>query len=126
MFVATRGSRLAAATTRSPSLNLNRLCTGSPYPVDAGTSMNRAVYAVPKFVKNTTVARVLPASTASTESPSRRRVVDRSFTSFCRFTHPSFDTMTMLSSSMMKSSAVYSTLSSASISVRRLSSFASP
>ena len=77
--------------------------------MDAGTSMTRAVYAVPKFVKNTTVARVLPASTASTESPSRRRVVDKSFTSFCRFTHPSFDTMTMLSSSTMKSSAVYST-----------------
>ena len=29
--------------TRSPSLNLNRLCSGSPYPVDAGTSMMRAV-----------------------------------------------------------------------------------
>ena len=81
---------------------------------------------MPKFVKNTTVARVLPASTASTESPSRSRVVDRSLTSFCRFTQPSCETMTMLSSSTMKSSAVYSTVSSASISVRRLSRFASP
>ena len=49
-----------------------------------------------------------------------------SFTSFCRFTQPSRDTMTTLSSSMMKSSAVYSRFASASISVRRLSSFASP
>ena len=62
------------------------------------------------MVKKTTVARVLPASTASTESPSRSRVVDRSFTSFCRFTQPSRDTMTTLSSSTMKSSAEYSTL----------------
>ena len=38
--------------------------------------MMRVVYALPKFVKNTTVARVLPASTASTASPSRSRVVD--------------------------------------------------
>ena len=73
-------------------------------------------------MKNTTVARVLPGSTASTESPSRSRVVERSRTSFCRFTHPSRDTMTTLSSSTMKSSAVNATSSSVSISVRRLSS----
>ena len=76
----------------------------------AGTSIDAAVYAVPKFVKNTTVARVLPASTASTESPSRRRVVDRSFTSFWRFTQPSCVTRTMLSSATMSSSSVNSTL----------------
>jgi len=40
---ATRGSRLTAATTFSPSLNLNRLWMGSPYPVEAGTSVIRAV-----------------------------------------------------------------------------------
>ena len=59
-------------------------------------------------VKNTTVARVLPGSTASTASPSRTRVDAMSFTSFCRFTQPSRVTTTTLSSSMMKSSAVYS------------------
>ena len=37
--------------------------------------MMRHVYATPKLVKNTTVARVLPANTASTASPSRSRVV---------------------------------------------------
>ena len=51
---------------------------------------------------------MLPASAASTASPSRSRVVDRSFTSFCRFTQPSRDTITTLSSSTMKSSAEYS------------------
>ena len=40
--------------TRSPSRSLNSFCTGSPYPVDAGTSMMRDVYAAPKFEKNTT------------------------------------------------------------------------
>ena len=34
---------LAAPTTRSPSLNLNSFCTGSPYPVEAGTSTMRQV-----------------------------------------------------------------------------------
>ena len=70
--------------------------------------MNRDVYTTPKFEKNAQVARVLPANAASTESPSRSRVVERSFTSFCRFTQPSRDTMTTLSSSTMKSSAEYS------------------
>ena len=92
--------------------------------MDAGTSTTRCVYATPKFVKNTAVARVLPASTASTESPSRSRVVDTSFTSFCRFTQPSRDTMTTLSSSTMKSSAEYSGSSlSLAIAVRRLSPY---
>ena len=54
--------------------------------------------------------------------PSRRRVVDRSFTSFCRFTQPSRDTMTTLSSSTMKASAEYSTSSVSSMRVRRRSS----
>jgi DNA gyrase subunit A len=67
------------------------------------------------------VLAVLPGNTARTESPSRSRVVDRSRTSFCRFSQPSRDTMTTLSSSTMKSSAVNSTSSVASISVRRLS-----
>src|SRR5438067_1343551 len=58
------------------------------------------------------------------ESPSRSRVVARSFTSFCRFTQPSRDTMTTLSSSTMKSSALYScSPSSLSIAVRRLSPY---
>ena len=70
--------------------------------------MIRHVYAAPKLLKNAHVARVLPANAASTASPSRRRVVDRSFTSFCRFTQPSRDTITTLSSSTMKSSAEYS------------------
>ena len=61
-----------------------------------------------EVLKNTQVARVLPANAASTASPSRSLVVDRSLTSFCRFTQPSRDTMTTLSSSTMKSSAVYS------------------
>ena len=39
-------------------------------------------------LKSHAVERVLPAIAASTLSPSRSRVVDRSFTSFCRFTHP--------------------------------------
>ena len=39
----TLASRLIAATTRSPSFSLNRRWIGSPYPVDAGTSMMRAV-----------------------------------------------------------------------------------
>ena len=39
----TRGSRLSAAITRSPSRSLKSFWTGSPYPVDAGTSMMRAV-----------------------------------------------------------------------------------
>ena len=78
-------------------------------------------------MKKTQVARVLPGSTASTESPSRNRVDAMSFTSFCRFTQPSRDTMTTLSSSTMKSSAEYSgSLVSLSIAVRRLSRFGSP
>ena len=89
--------------------------------------MIRHVYAAPKFVKNTQLERVLPANAASTESPSRNRVVDKSFTSFCRFTQPSRDTMTTLSSSTMKSSAEYSGSSlSLAISVRRLSALPSP
>src|SRR4026209_2583332 len=75
------------------------------------------------LLRRTAEARAPLWRTASTASPSRRRVVDRSRTSFCRFTHPSRDTMTTLSSSTMKSSAVKETSSSASISVRRLSSF---
>ena len=43
------------------------------------------------MVKNTTVARVLPASAAITASPSRSRVVARSFTSFWRLIQPSRD-----------------------------------
>ena len=71
-----------------------------------------------------TIARVLPAKAASTESPSRSRVVDRSFTSFCRFTQPSRDTITTLSSSTMKSSAVYSgSPESLAMAVRRLSPY---
>jgi hypothetical protein len=60
--------------------------------VDAGISAIRDVYATPKLLKNTTDARVLPGSTAITASPSRTRVEATSFTSFCRFTHPSRDT----------------------------------
>jgi hypothetical protein len=89
--------------------------------VDAGTSTIRDVYAAPKLEKKTAVARVLPCSTASTASPSRRRVEETSRTSFCRFTHPSRDTMTTLSSSMMKSCSVKATSSAVSIAVRRLS-----
>ena len=67
---------------------------------------------------------MLPANAASTESPSRSRLVERSFTSFCRFTHPSREMMTTLSSSTMKSSAVYSvSLASLSMVVRRLSPY---
>ena len=84
----------------------------------------RLVYATPKFEKNTALARVLPANAASTESPSRSRVVDRSLTSLWRFTHPSRETMTTLSSSTMKSSAEYSGSSlSLAIEVRRLSPY---
>ena len=73
-------------------------------------------------MKNTVVAFVLPGITASTLSPSRRRVDEMSFTSFCRFTHPSRETMTTLSSSTMKSSAEYSgSALSLAIEVRRLS-----
>ena len=70
--------------------------------------------------------RVDPAIAASTPSPSRRRVVARSFTSFCRFTQPSLDRMTTLSSSTMKASAEYSTSSVSSMRVRRRSIFGSP
>ena len=45
------------------------------------------------MLKNTTDDRVLPGSTAITVSPSRTRVDATSFTSFCRFTQPSRDTM---------------------------------
>src|SRR5688500_20343176 len=65
IFFATRGSRLNAATIFSPSLSLNSFWTGSPYPVEAGTSTMRAVYATPRFVKRAIEARVLPGSTAS-------------------------------------------------------------
>ncbi len=67
---------------------------------------------------------MLPAHTAITASPSRSLVVDRSFTSFWRFTQPSRDTITTLSSSTMKSSAEYSgsPLSLAMV-VRRLSPY---
>ena len=90
--------------------------------MDAGTSAMRAVYATPKFVKNTAVARVLPGTIASTASPSRRRVDPASFTSFCRFTHPSRVTMTTLSSSMMKSSAVYSSSGTSPVTSERRAS----
>ena len=76
---------------------------------------------MPKLVKNTTVARVLPATAASTLSPSRSRVVARSLTSFWRFTQPSRETMTTLSSSTMKASAAYSVSSASSMALRRLS-----
>ena len=90
-------------------------------------SMKRAEYATPKLVKNTEVARVLPASTARTASPSRSRVVAMSFTSFCRLTQPSRDTITTLSSSTMKSSAEYSgSAVSPSMLLRRLSILGSP
>src|SRR5256885_1861338 len=86
--------------------------------------MKRDVYATPKFDKNTQLARVLPAHTAITASPSRSLVVDRSFTSFCRFTQPSRDTITTLSSSTMKSSAEYSgSPLSLALLVRRLSPY---
>src|SRR6266498_3236079 len=85
--------------------------------------MMRLVYAPPKFEKKTHVARVLPASAASTASPSRNRVDERSFTSFCRFTQPSRETITTLSSSTMKSCAVYSgSLVSLAMAVRELAS----
>ncbi len=50
--------------------------------------MMRAVYTVPKFEKNMTVARVEPAKHASTESPSRKRVCCGSLISFCRLIQP--------------------------------------
>ena len=76
------------------------------------------------MLKNTTEERVLPCSTASTASPSRTRVDATSFTSFCRFTQPSRETITTLSSSTMKSSAVYSdSPSSLEIIVRRASPY---
>ena len=65
---------------------------------------------------------MLPGSTASTASPSRNRVDDTSFTSFCRFTQPSRDTITTLSSSTMKSSAVYSASPSSLAIVERRAS----
>ena len=74
------------------------------------------------MLKNTTDDRVLPGNAASTESPSRNLVVARSFTSFWRFTQPSRDTITTLSSSTMKSSAVYSASPSSLAMVERRAS----
>ena len=73
-------------------------------------------------MKNTAVARVLPATTAITASPSRSRVVARSFTSFWRLIQPSRESSAMPSSSTMKSSAEYSTSASAAAKVVRRAS----
>jgi hypothetical protein len=61
-----RSSRLIAPTIFSPSFSMKNRWIGSPYPVHAGISAIRDVYATPKLLKNTTDARVLPACSSKT------------------------------------------------------------
>ena len=73
------------------------------------------------------MARVEPATQASTESPSRMRDFDGSLISRWRFTQPSTVTSRWVSSATMKSSAEYSVSSSGtSMTVRRFASLDLP